>query len=78
MSAIIEEAPMAHVRPNAEQSQYDVKIEECLLDLERRVETRLREVDAQLSRGNVLLQCGMVAYKDEVDDLRERFIRMKF
>jgi hypothetical protein len=69
---------MAQVRPNAEQVQYDSKEQECLLDLERRVEDRLRESDAQLSRGNVLLQCGLVAYKDEVDDLRERFLRMKF
>jgi hypothetical protein len=46
--------------------------------LDPRIEERMREIDASLSRGNILLQCGLVAYEDEVADLRSRFLKMNF
>lgn len=38
------------------------------------LEQKVREVDASLALGNIMLQCGLVVYDDDMAELRARFL----
>jgi hypothetical protein len=67
-----------HMKPVDPNGKHECQAEQGVQADDPRVETYAREVDAVLTKGNVMLHRGLVAREEEVDRLRKRVLKMRF